>query len=310
MGRTRLVLLLASAALLVAPCAAVASGSGGMGGGTGGDMSSSGASSPRIDPNAAYQAGVAALNAHEYGQAIDHFRDAQHVVPRDPTVNYALGLAYVGAESWSNARRALERAVADATAPPDAHLQLGLVYLHLQNRAKAEAERATLADLIARCDAACGDTRRAQLSAAHDALDHALTGDDAAAPAAWNFPSVNEGRVAYAAAVGLINTARYQEALDDLDIARAAIGPHPDVLNYQGFASRKLHRYDAALGYYHEALAINPQHLGATEYLGELYLELGRTGDARRQLARLDHLCAFGCAQREELSRWIEASNQ
>jgi hypothetical protein len=45
------------------------------------------------------------------------------------------------------------------------------------------------------------------------------------------------------------------------------------------------------------------------DYLGELYLQIGRTADARRQLAKLDRLCPYGCAQREELARWIVASN-
>ncbi len=100
------------------------------------------------------------------------------------------------------------------------------------------------------------------------------------------------------------------DGLAALDIAEAAIGPHADILNYKGFASRRLGRYDAALAYYNEALALDPNHLGVNEYLGELYLQMGRVDDARRQLARLDDLCAYGCAQREELARWIDlASN-
>ena len=49
---------------------------------------------------------------------------------------------------------------------------------------------------------------------------------------------------------------------------------------------------------------------GATEYLGELYIQMGDLGRARRQLARLDDLCAYGCAQREELARWIETASE
>ena len=58
--------------------------------------------------------------------------------------------------------------------------------------------------------------------------------------------------------------------------------------------------------YYHQALAISPDHLGANEYLGELYLETGDIKRARQQLSRLDELCAFGCAQKEDLARLIE----
>jgi tetratricopeptide (TPR) repeat protein len=114
--------------------------------------------------------------------------------------------------------------------------------------------------------------------------------------------------LAYAEAVGLINQERYVDAFAALERTQAAVGPHADVLNYMGFASRKLGRLDAALGYYREALRLDPNHLGATEYLGELYIQMGELDRARTQLARLDQLCAYGCAQREELARWIESA--
>ena len=91
-----------------------------------------------------------------------------------------------------------------------------------------------------------------------------------------------------------------------LQRAYAAVGPHPDVLNYMGFVSRKMGRYEDALAYYGEALRLDPNHLGATEYLGELYIQLGEFDHARAQLARLDQLCAYACAERDELARWIE----
>ena len=89
---------------------------------------------------------------------------------------------------------------------------------------------------------------------------------------------------------------------------KIVVGPSPDIFNYMGFASRKLGRYDDALRFYGLALEINPQHLGANEYLGELYLQMGRRDDARRQLALPDRLCPYGCAQGEELAHWMLAS--
>ena len=110
--------------------------------------------------------------------------------------------------------------------------------------------------------------------------------------------------------MGYINAQRYADALATLERAQAVIGPQPDVLNYMGFANRKLGHYSEALGYYGQALLIDPHHRGANEYLGELYLEMGRMGEARHQLAVLDGLCPYGCAEREELARWISlASN-
>lgn len=264
---------------------------------------------PREDPQAAYQAGVAALNAQEYRAAIRHFRTARRALPNDATINYALGLAYTGNGDTDDARSAFERSVQVANAPAGARLQLGLILLQQGDRDGATAQQTALAGEIQACDASCGDTRRAQLQAAHDQLAQAL--ETPATPAAdpattgWNFPSTGEGRAAYAEAVGLINQERFTDAFAALERAQAAIGPNADVLNYMGFVSRKLERFDLALSYYNDALRLDPGHLGATEYLGELYLQMGDVSRARTQLARLDHLCAYGCEQRDELARWI-----
>lgn len=286
------------------------------GGGGGGGMSSSGPSStPREDPAAAYQAGVAALNARNYTEAMRQLRVARRAAPNDGIINYALGLALVGGGEADDALRTFERAARASNAPAGTRLQLGLLYLQNGDRESAVEQQTALQTAIGACDARCGDQRRAQLQSSYDQLTTALNAP--AAPAAadpattgWNFPSVEEGRVAYAEAVGLINQERYVEGLEALARAEAAVGPHPDVLNYMGFASRKLGRYDEALSYYSLALAIEPTHLGATEYLGELYIEMGDLGRARTQLARLDELCAYGCAQREELARWIDIAAQ
>ncbi len=302
---------LACAAAMTTSLPALASGGGG-GGGGGGSSGQPSRSGPDLAQT--YRLGVTAYEAHDYAEAIRQFRVVQRAAPRDPSINYALGLAYVGAGEHENARTPLQRAVDVESPNAGARLNLGLVYLHLNDRGHAAEQQAALSAEIAACDAACGDTRRAQLQSALDSLTRALE-TPAEQPAAdpntgWNFPAQEEGRLAYAAAIGLINSARYSDGLAALALAEAAIGPQADILNYQGFASRHLGRFDAALRYYQAALALEPDHLGANEYLGELYLQMGRTDDARRQLARLDQLCAYGCPQHEELARWIElASN-
>jgi tetratricopeptide (TPR) repeat protein len=283
------------------------------GGGGGMSTPSPSGGGQREDPAAAYQAGVTALNAQNYRDAIRNFRTARRAAPNDGQINYALGLAYVGNNEADEAREAFERSVRASNAPAGARLQLGLIYLQAGDREHAVEQQTALQAAIGACDAACGDQRRAQLQAAYNQLTTAIDAPPAA-PAAdpattgWNFPSVEEGRLAYAEAVGLINQERFADSLDALSRAQAAVGPHPDVLNYMGFASRKLGRTDDALIYYREALAIDPDHLGANEYLGELYIQMGELGMARRQLARLDQLCAYGCAQREELAQWIDAA--
>lgn len=301
----------AALALLAAPLA-LAAGSD-MGAATPRPSANPSAEGSRTDPNHAYRLGVAAMEAREFREAIRQFRIVQRAAPDDPNVNFALGLAYVSNGDHDDARRPLERAASADNGPVGAHLQLGLVYLELGDRGKAVEQQSELQTMLTACAANCTATRRTQLQTAYDSLTRALDPQTPAADPAitgWNFPSEHEGRLAYAAAIGLINTERYADALDTLARTQAAIGPHPDVLNYMGFASRRLGRTEEALGYYREALALDPDHLGANEYLGELYIQMGRMEDARAQLARLDQLCAYSCAQREELARWIElASN-
>lgn len=279
-----------------------------------GSMPSASQSSSR-DPAQAYQLGIAAMQAQQYDDAIRNFRVAQRAVGQnDPNVNYQIGLAYVGKNDNERARDPLERAARAPNPPLGAIGQLGLVYVRLGDRTKATETQTRLTTMLAACDATCGDARRSQIQAQLDTLNLALN-PPAATPAAapttgWNFPSVEEGRQAYAEAVGLVNQQRYSQALDALNRAQAALGPDPNVLNYMGFASRRLGRTDEALAYYRQALRINPEHRGANEYLGELYIQMGRMDDARRQLARLDGLCAYGCEEREELARWIQQASK
>lgn len=94
-------------------------------------------------------------------------------------------------------------------------------------------------------------------------------------------------------------------AIESLRASEAAFGPNANILNYLGFAHRKLKQYETARNYYTQALIIDPVHRGANEYLGELHLETGRIDLALAQLEKLRQLCGFGCAEEEELRRWI-----
>ena len=62
-----------------------------------------------------------------------------------------------------------------------------------------------------------------------------------------------------------------------------------DIYNYLGYASRKQRspNFEKAEEYYLKALKIEPDHIGALEYLGELYYETGRVDKAEDLLERL-----------------------
>ncbi len=75
--------------------------------------------------------------------------------------------------------------------------------------------------------------------------------------------------------------------------------------NYIGFSHRKLNRFDQALAAYNKALAIKPDHRGANEYLGELYLQIGDPAKAKERLKILDSACFFGCEEFDDLKAAI-----
>ena len=83
-----------------------------------------------------------------------------------------------------------------------------------------------------------------------------------------------------------------------------------DAWNYIGFSQRKLEQYDKALAAYNKALAINPKHRGAREYLGELYLMTGDLAKAEAQLRKLDSICSFGCEEYDDLKAAIAKHKQ
>ena len=73
-----------------------------------------------------------------------------------------------------------------------------------------------------------------------------------------------------------------------------------------GHALWKTGDWRQGMTYYDKALAIDPSHKGALEYQGELYVELGQLDLAKQNLAKLNHLCWFGCDEARDLKAAIE----
>lgn len=282
---------------------------GGGGGGGGGSMPSS--SAPSYDPAEEYRKGVEALKAKQYGEAKASFRKVLSVAPRDATTNLLAGLADAGLNDLKGAQKHYEKAVkADGTLIA-AHQELAITYAKLGQMDKAQAELAALQKLDQACAGTCKDAQT--LKSAIATVQAALGAPTQAAlrtDPPLLFASAEAGDHAYLDAVGLINEGKYEQAIVSLDQAKAAFGAHPDILTYLGFANRKLGRYAAAEDYYRQALAAAPKHKGATEYYGELMVERGNIAGARAMLAKLDNWCTFGCAEADELRRWIEAKGK
>ena len=104
-----------------------------------------------------------------------------------------------------------------------------------------------------------------------------------------------------------IDAQKYEEAISLLQKVIGRDARNADAWNLLGFSNRKIGKYADALGAYEKALAINPNHLGANEYLGELYVETGDLPKAEERLGRLNSLCPRGCDEARMLKAAIAA---
>ena len=75
-----------------------------------------------------------------------------------------------------------------------------------------------------------------------------------------------------------------------------------DTLNYLGFTTRKLGDFEKGEKYYLQGLAIDPNHKGINEYLGELYVATKRHNLA---IERLEVLKGCNCEEYEQLKAVI-----
>jgi tetratricopeptide (TPR) repeat protein len=83
---------------------------------------------------------------------------------------------------------------------------------------------------------------------------------------------------------------------------------HADVYNLMGFSLRKTGDYKQAYTFYRKALDFNPEHKGALEYLGELYVETGQLDKAKENVVLLKKLCPGGCEELEDLEKAVAAA--
>lgn len=109
----------------------------------------------------------------------------------------------------------------------------------------------------------------------------------------------------YEAGRDLAMVGRYGEAIEVLSLA--ANKADPRILNYLGYSHRKQGRVLVGLGYYEEALRVDPNYTLVREYLGEAHLQLGDVKAARVQLDEIEKRCGKGCEEYADLSAQIEA---
>ena len=115
----------------------------------------------------------------------------------------------------------------------------------------------------------------------------------------------------YKSAVNLISKKKYENAIEklmDLVDVSSSDFTKADVYNEIGFAFRKSDDLDNASKYYILALSENPNHLGALEYQGEMFVDLGQKDNALTNLKKLKELVGEMNSYYKELNTYITAN--
>lgn len=114
----------------------------------------------------------------------------------------------------------------------------------------------------------------------------------------------------YAAGRQALDRKDWSEAAGRLEKAALRYPDDADLHNSLAYAYRNQARYPLAFEHYRRALAIDPRHKGAHEYIGEAYLKVGDLASAEKHLAVLKELCPLSCEQLEDLTREVAVFRQ
>ena len=111
----------------------------------------------------------------------------------------------------------------------------------------------------------------------------------------------------YTAGVKAIDSKDFARAITLLETAVQRTPGDADAWNYLAYATRKNGDPAKSIPLYEKALALDPRHLGAHEYIGEAYLDLKDLPKAKEHLARLNKLCLFSCEEYRDLKKAVQA---
>ena len=100
---------------------------------------------------------------------------------------------------------------------------------------------------------------------------------------------------------------RYEKAQKLLIASNKEIPNKADTLNYLGFTTRKLGDFETGEKYYLQGLAIEPNHIGINEYLGELYVVTNRIDLANERLKILE---SCNCKEYDSLKQIIAGTKK
>ena len=133
-----------------------------------------------------------------------------------------------------------------------------------------------------------------------------LAGRAGAAPSDEGDEQALSADAEYAAGLAALKANDYPRALPRFLDALKRFPDAANVHNELGYTYRKLGRLDKAFEHYERALAIDPRHRGAHEYIGEAYLMKGDVAGAEKHLEALRSICTLPCDEMRDLQAAVD----
>ena len=104
---------------------------------------------------------------------------------------------------------------------------------------------------------------------------------------------------------GLVYSKKFKVALNQLKVLENKYSDSADVHNYLGFVYRKMNELSKSGIHYNKALRIEPMHIGALEYQGELFVMTKQIKKAQKNLNLLKQICGVNCKEYKKLKKVI-----
>jgi len=106
----------------------------------------------------------------------------------------------------------------------------------------------------------------------------------------------------------LISKGKFRAAIQTLNQVVQADHKNADAWNLLGYSQRKLGKLKRSGKYYAKALKLDPEHKGALEYQGQLFVTLNELERAKENQRKLAILCPEGCEQLDKLTQAINSA--
>ena len=118
-------------------------------------------------------------------------------------------------------------------------------------------------------------------------------------------PVVNQENADFAAGKKAIEAKNWNAAVAAFEKVVKREPKNADAFNFLGYAYRWLGKMEESFVNYGRALALDPSHRGANEYIGVAYLKVKQPAKAQEHLARLEKICGKNCEEYKDLAKAI-----